>query len=39
MEENSPFKKITFSQPEGSQKKGRPKSGWLHSVLIDVKRL
>jgi hypothetical protein len=25
MEENSPCKKITFSQPEGSRKKGRPK--------------
>jgi hypothetical protein len=39
MEENSPCKKITFSQPEGSQKKGRPKSGWLDGVSIDVKRL
>jgi hypothetical protein len=33
MEENSPCKKITFSQPEGSRKKGRPKLKWLDSVL------
>jgi hypothetical protein len=39
MEENSPCKKITFSQPEGSQKKGRPKLRWLDSVLKDVKLL
>jgi hypothetical protein len=25
MEENSPCKKISFSQPEGSRKMGRPK--------------
>jgi hypothetical protein len=37
--ENSPCKKITFSQPEGSQKKGRPKLRWLDSVLNDVKLL
>jgi hypothetical protein len=37
MEENSPCKKITFSQPEGSRKKGRPKLRWLDSVLKDVK--
>jgi hypothetical protein len=39
MEENSPCKKITFSQPEGSWKKGRPKLRWLDSVLKDVKLL
>jgi hypothetical protein len=39
MEENSPCKKITFSQPEGSRKKGRPKLRWLNSVLKDVKLL
>jgi hypothetical protein len=33
MEENSPCKKITFSQPEGCWKKGRPKLRWLDSVL------
>jgi hypothetical protein len=39
MEENSPCKKITFSQPEGSQKKERPELRWLDSVLRDVKLL
>jgi hypothetical protein len=39
MEENSPCKKINFSQPEGSRKKGRPKLRWLDSVLKDVKLL
>jgi hypothetical protein len=33
MEENSPCKKITFSQHEGSREKGRPKLRWLDSVL------
>jgi hypothetical protein len=40
MEENSPCKKLTFSWPEGSQKKKkekRPKLRWLDSVLKDVK--
>jgi hypothetical protein len=39
MEENLPFKKITFSQPEGSRKRGGPKLRWLDSVLKDVKTL
>jgi hypothetical protein len=39
MEENSPCKKINFSQPEGSRKKRRPKLRWLDSVLKDVKLL
>jgi hypothetical protein len=39
MENNSPCKKITFSQPEGSRKKGRPKLRWLDSVLKDVNTL
>jgi hypothetical protein len=39
MEETSPCKKITFSQPEDSQKKGRPKLRWLDSVLKHVKLL
>jgi hypothetical protein len=39
MEENSPCKKITFSQPEGSRKKERPELRWLDSVLKDVKLL
>jgi hypothetical protein len=30
---------ITFSQPGGSQKKGRPKLKWLDSVLKDVNLL
>jgi hypothetical protein len=33
MEDDAPCKKITFSQPEGSRKKGRPKLRWLDSVL------
>jgi hypothetical protein len=32
MEENLPCKKITFSQPESSRKKGRPKLRWLDSL-------
>jgi hypothetical protein len=39
MEENSPCKNITFSQPEGSWKKGTPKLRWLDRVLKDVKLL
>jgi hypothetical protein len=39
MEEKSPCKKITTSQPEGSRKKGRLKLRWIDSVLKDVKLL
>jgi hypothetical protein len=39
MEDNAPCKKITFSQPEGSGMKGRPKLRWLDSVLKDLKIL
>jgi hypothetical protein len=39
MEDNAPCRKITFSQPEGSRKKGRPKLRWLDSVLKDHKTL
>jgi hypothetical protein len=39
MEGNSPCKKISFSQPEGYRKKGRPELRWLDSVLKDVKLL
>jgi hypothetical protein len=39
MEENSPCKNITFSQPEGSRKNGRPKLWWLDSALKDVNLL
>jgi hypothetical protein len=39
MEDNAPCKKITFSQPEGSRKKGRPKLRWPDSVLKDLKML
>jgi hypothetical protein len=39
MEDNAPCKKITFSQPGGSRKKGRPKPRWLDSVLKDLKIL
>jgi hypothetical protein len=34
-----PCKNTTFSQPEGSQKKGRPKLRWLDRVSKDVKLL
>jgi hypothetical protein len=39
MKENSPCKNKTFSQPEGSRKKGRYRLRWLDSVLKDVKLL
>jgi hypothetical protein len=39
MEDYAPCKKITFCQPEGSRKKGRPKLRWLDSVLKDFKIL
>jgi hypothetical protein len=39
MEDNAPSKKITFSQPEGSRKKGRPQLRWPDSVLKDLKML
>ena len=33
MEDNVPSRKITFSQTEGSSKKGGPRLKWLDSVL------
>jgi hypothetical protein len=39
MEDNAPCKKITFSQPEGNRKKGRPKLRCLDSILKDLKIL
>jgi hypothetical protein len=39
MEDNVPCRKITFSQPEGSRKKGRPGLRWLDSALKDLKTL
>jgi hypothetical protein len=37
MEDNVPRRKITFSQPESSRKKGRPGLRWLDSVSKDLK--
>jgi len=39
MEDYVLFMKITFSQPEGSRKKGRPRLRWLDSVLKYLKTL
>jgi hypothetical protein len=39
MEEKSPCKMITTSQPEGSRNKGSSKLRWLDCVLRDVKLL
>jgi hypothetical protein len=39
MDESSLCKKLTFSQPEGSRKKGTPKLSWLDDVLQDLKIL
>jgi hypothetical protein len=39
MEDNAPCKKKTFSQPEDSRKKSRPKVRWPDSVLKDLKIL
>jgi hypothetical protein len=39
MPESSFCKKLTFSWPEGSTKKGRPKLRWLEDVLQDLKIL
>jgi hypothetical protein len=39
MEDNVPCRKITFSQIEGSRKKGRPRLRWLDLVLKDLKIL
>jgi hypothetical protein len=39
VEGNSPCRKVTFSQPEGSRRKVRPTLRWFDSVLKDVKLL
>jgi hypothetical protein len=39
MEDNAPCRKITFSQPEGSMKKGRCKLKWLDSAIKHFKTL
>jgi hypothetical protein len=39
MEDNAPCRKIKFSQPECSRKKGRPRLRWLDSILKDVTTL
>jgi hypothetical protein len=39
MDESSLCKKLSFSQLEGSRKKGRPKLRWLDDILQDLKIL
>jgi hypothetical protein len=39
MDESTLCKKLTFSQLEGSRKKGRPKLRWLDDVLQDLKKV
>jgi hypothetical protein len=39
MDESLLCRKLPFSQPEGSRKKGRPKLRWLDDVLQDLKIL
>jgi hypothetical protein len=39
MDESLLCRKLTFSQLEGSRKKGRPKLRWLNDVLQDLKIL
>jgi hypothetical protein len=39
MDESSLCKKLTFSQLDGSRKKGRPKLRWLDDILKDFKIL
>jgi hypothetical protein len=39
MYESSLYKKLIFSQLEGSRKKGRPKLRWLDDVLQNLKIL
>jgi hypothetical protein len=35
MEENSPYKKVTFFRPEGCRNKGRPKLRWLDIEVVE----
>jgi hypothetical protein len=39
MDESLLCRKLTFSRPEGSRKKGRPKLRWLNEVLQDLRIL
>jgi hypothetical protein len=39
MEDNTPCRKTTLSQPESSRKKGRSERGWPDSMLKDLRTL
>jgi hypothetical protein len=39
MEDNVPCRKKTFSQLEGSKKKGRPRLRWLHLLFKALRAL
>jgi hypothetical protein len=38
MQDNLPFKKITFDKLEGRRRMGRPNLRWMDGVMRDVER-